>query len=94
MDILEILRKPLLTEKGTLLQEQNKYMFHVSPKANKPQIREAVEKAFDVKVVAVNVTMVRGKTKRRGIRWVKTSGWKKAIVTLQPGQKIPVFEAG
>jgi len=88
----EVLRRPVITEKGTQLQAQGKYAFEVARDANKPQIKQAVEKAFKVKVTAVNVVMVRGKERRVGRRQVLTQPWKKAIVTLQPGDKIELFE--
>ncbi len=88
----EVLRRPVITEKSTELQAQGKYAFEVARDANKPQIKQAVEKAFKVKVTAVNVVMVRGKERRVGRRQVLTQPWKKAIVTLQPGDKIELFE--
>ncbi len=92
MHLYEVLRRPLITEKNTTLQAQNKYVFKVDDEANKPQIRQAVEKAFKVKVSAVNVVTVPGKTRRVGRRAVLTQPWKKAIVTLKPGEKIEFFE--
>ena len=92
MHLYEVLRRPLITEKNTELQTQNKYAFEIADGANKPMIKQAVEKAFKVKVTGVNVITVRGKTKRVGRRQVQTSPWKKAIVTLQPGNKIEFFE--
>jgi len=86
------LRRPLITEKNTLLQAENKYAFEVAGEANKHQIKQAVEKAFKVKVTAVNVMRVPGKTRRIGRRQVLTRSWKKAIVTLKPGDKIALFE--
>jgi len=88
----EVLRRPLITEKNTELQAQGKYAFEVAREANKPQIKQAVEKAFKVKVTAVNVVTVPGKTRRVGRRQVLTQPWKKAIVTLQSGDKIEFFE--
>ena len=88
----EVLRRPVITEKNTSLQALGKYAFEVAGEANKRQIREAVEKAFKVKVTAVNVSIVRGKTRRVGRRQVLTQSWKKAIVTLKPGDKIELFE--
>jgi len=88
----EVLRRPVITEKNTALQEQSKYVFEVAQDANKRQVKEAVEKAFKVKVVAVNVITVPGKTRRVGKRQVKTSPWKKAVATLEAGQKIEFFE--
>ena len=92
MNLYEVLRRPLITEKNTMLQEQNKYAFEVALIANKHQIKEAVEKAFKVKVAKVNVLMVRGKMRRRGSRQVMSRSWKKAVVTLDPGHKIELFE--
>ncbi|TET18003.1 MAG: 50S ribosomal protein L23 [Dehalococcoidia bacterium] len=88
----EVLRRPLITEKNTELQAQGKYAFEVAREANKPQIKQAVEKAFKVKVTAVNVVTVPGKTRRVGRRQVLTQPSKKAIVTLQSGDKIEFFE--
>jgi large subunit ribosomal protein L23 len=92
MHLYDVLRRPLVTEKNTMLQAQNKYAFEVAKEANKPQIKQAVEKAFKVKVITVNVTKVSGKTRRVGRRMVQTSPWKKAIVTLRSGDKIEFFE--
>ena len=92
MHLYEVLRRPLITEKNTMLQAQGKYAFEVAEEANKPQIRQAVEKAFKVRVTAVNVMSMPGKTRRIGRRQVLTQSWKKAIVTLKPGDKIELFE--
>ena len=92
MHLYEVLRRPLITEKATLLKEGDKYAFKVAKEASKPQIKEAVEKIFKVKVVKVNVITVPGKTKRMGRREVTSSSWKKAIVSLEPGHKITFFE--
>jgi len=89
----EVLRRPLVTEKSTsVLQPQNKYTFEVAGEANKLQVKQAVEKAFKVNVSAVNVIMMPGKTRRVGRRQVQTQSWKKAVVTLRPGDKIEFFE--
>lgn len=88
----EVLRRPLITEKNTELQIQGKYVFEVAREANKPQIKQAVEKAFDVTVTTVNVMNIRGRMRRMGRRQVLTRSWKKAVVTLQPGDKIELFE--
>jgi len=90
--LYEVLRRPLITEKATLLKEGDKYAFEVANKASKPQIKEAVEQAFRVRVNGVNVITMPGKTKRFGRRQVTSSSWKKAIVTLAPGDKITFFE--
>ena len=92
MHLYEVLRRPLITEKNTMLQAQGKYAFEIAREANKHQIKQAVEKAFKVKVLAVNVMTVPGKTRRVGRRQVLTQSWKKAIVTLKPGDKIELFE--
>ena len=92
MHLYEVLRRPLLTEKNTVLQAQNKYSFEVAKEANKHQIKQAVEKAFDVGVTAVNVMTVPGKMRRVGRRMVLTHSWKKAVVTIKPGDKIGFFE--
>ena len=92
MHLYEVLRRPIITEKNTTLQAQGKYAFEVAEGANKHQIKQAVEKAFKVKVTTVNVTTVSGKTKRVGRQLVLTRPWKKAVVTLRQGDKIEFFE--
>lgn len=92
MHLYEVLRRPLITEKSTVLQAENKYAFEVAEGANKHQVKQAVEEAFKVKVTAVNIMMVPGKTRRVGRRQVLTRSWKKALVTLKPGDKIGLFE--
>lgn len=88
-----VLVRPLITEKATILAGENKYAFEVHPRANKIQIRDAVEAAFEVKVTAVNVLNVKGKQRRLGRRSAgRSPDWKKAIVTLAEGDKIQVFE--
>jgi len=90
--LYEVLRRPLITEKNSALQAQGKYAFEVAREANKQQIKQSVEKAFNVKVTAVNVMTVPGKERRIGRRQVLTQSWKKAIVTLKPGDTIELFE--
>lgn len=92
MHILDVLRRPIVTEKSTTLQGQNKYTFEVLKTANKPQVKQAVERAFNVNVVAVNVMIVPGKKRRVGRHIGMTPSWKKAVVTLKEGQKIELFE--
>ncbi len=92
MHLYEVLRQPLITEKSTDLQTRNKYAFEIAGKANKPLVKQAVEKAFKVRVTRVNVVTVPGKTRRVGRQQVLTRSWKKAIVTLQAGDKIEFFE--
>ncbi len=92
MHIYEVLRRPLITEKSTALQAMNKYAFEVADGANKPMVKQAVEKAFKVTVTGVNVVTMRGKTRRMGRREITTNPWKKAVVTLKAGDKIEFFE--
>ena len=92
MHLYEVLTRPLITEKNSLLQGQGKYVFEISGKANKIQVKKAVEKAFKVDVTAVNIVAVPGKERRVGRSKVLTPSWKKAIVTLKPGDKIELFE--
>jgi large subunit ribosomal protein L23 len=88
MNVYDIIRKPLITEKGTRQEDSRKYYFEVYSKAKKHEIREAVERIFNVKVAKVNTLVVGGKWKRVRIQPGKTKDWKKAIVTLKEGQKI------
>lgn len=92
MHLYDVLRRPLVTEKNTDLQVQGKYVFEVADGANKTQVKQAVETAFKVDVTAVNIMTVHGKKKRMGRREVQRPSWKKAIVTLKPGDKIELFE--
>ena len=92
MHLYEVLRRPLVTEKNAIMQMEGKYAFEVAKKSTKPQIKQAVETAFSVRVTAVNVMTVHGKERRMGNRHVRTSPWRKAIVTLQVGDKIELFE--
>ncbi len=92
MHLYEVLRRPLITEKSTGLQAENKYVFEVAGGATKPQIKQAVEKAFNVKVYAVNVMTVPGKRRRMRRRVVLSPSWRKAIVSVKPGDKIGFFE--
>lgn len=94
MILEDVIKRPLiLTEKGTSLREQdNKYLFEVDRRANKIQIRQAVEALFKVNVLDVNTLIVRGRMRRMGRGYAKTRNWKKAIVTLAPGDSIDLFE--
>jgi len=92
MHIYEVLRRPVITEKNSVLMDQNKYVFEVRKDANKAQVKAAVEKAFSVTVTAVNVVTVPAKPKGFGRMKGTKSAWKKAIVTLKPGDKIEIFE--
>jgi large subunit ribosomal protein L23 len=93
MNDYQIIIRPLITEKNTLLMEYNKYSFEVARNANKDQIRRAVEHIFDVTVVKVHTLNVRGKKRRRGREYGYQRDWKKAIVTLIPGDTIDLFES-
>jgi large subunit ribosomal protein L23 len=89
----DIIRRPLLTEKTNLQKEQfNQITFEVDRRANRVQIKRAVESIFNVKVAGVKTLHVRGKVKRRGITLGKRRNWKKAVVRLMPGQRIDFFE--
>ncbi len=92
MHLYEVIKRPLVTEKNTLLQEQGRYVFEVDKRATKPQIRQAVELAFKVNVTNVNVVVTPGRKKRMGRREIVTPDRKKAVVTLESGQKIQLFE--
>jgi len=93
MDPYEILRRPIITEKSSFQSDNlDRYTFEVDVRANKHQIKEAVEQVFDVNVLSVNVINVRGKRRRWGKIEGRTKNWKKAIVTLRPGQSIQFFE--
>jgi len=88
-----IIKRPLLTEKGSLLKEQaNQYLFEVAKDANKLEIARAIEAIFRVDVVSVNTISVRGKEKRLGRFVGRTSDRKKAVVTIREGQNIEFFE--
>lgn len=92
MNIFEVIKRPLVTEKCTALQAVGKYGFEVDTDATKDQVKKAVEKGFKVTVTAVNVMTVRGRERRVGKRKVVASTWKKAVVTLKPGDTIQIFE--
>ena len=89
----EIIQTASLTEKSTLMSEkQNKYVFRVSPRANKIQIKNAIERMFQKKVVDVNTCNYAGKEKRVRGPVGRRPRWKKAIVTIAPGQTVEFFE--
>jgi large subunit ribosomal protein L23 len=95
VDPHDILIAPLLTEKSTRLRDQhNQIAFVVSSRANKSEVKKAVEEALKVKVDSVNIVNVRGKNKRLGRFEGRQSSWKKGIVTLKEGQKLDLFEGG
>ncbi len=89
----QVIKGPIITEKSHLQKaESNKVTFQVDVKANKIEIRKAVEELFKVKVLAVNTINIRGKKKRLGRTEGARANWKKAVVTLAPGEKIPGLE--
>ena len=92
LSVFDVLRRPIITEKGTTQLAQSKYTFEVDKRANKHQIRDAVHAVFKVDVVDVNVSSVPGKRRRVGKHYGMTPEWKKAVVTLKEGQRIDVFE--
>jgi large subunit ribosomal protein L23 len=93
MEPYQIIKRPLITEKGMRCnEEQNTVVFQVDPRANKMQIRQAVETLFQVKVLRVNTMNMEGKKKRVRFREVKRPDWKKAYVTLRQGDTITFFE--
>lgn len=93
LHVFEVLRRPLVTEKSTLLLDgQNKYAFEVDSRANKAQVKTAVEKSFSVKVSEVNILNIKGKRKRFGRKLSQRPSWKKAVVSLKAGDKIQLFE--
>ena len=93
MKLEDVIRRPIaLTEKAARLKEDNKVVFEVALGANKAQIRDCVEKMFDVKVVDVTTLVQRGKVKRMGRGHTKKPNWKKAVVTLREGDDIQFFD--
>ena len=93
LDAYTIIKRPIVTEKSTILDEGlNQVVFEVDPRASKHQIREAVQKVFNVRVKRVNTMRMRGKPIRRGLVRSRKSHWKKAIVTLAEGDTIDFYE--
>jgi len=94
MHIYDVLKRPIVTEKSVEgVDLQNKYVFEVDMRANKFSVKDAVETAFDVTVENVNIAVMPVKTARRGRRVaIRKPKWKKAVVTLVPGNSIPLFE--
>jgi large subunit ribosomal protein L23 len=88
----EVLVRPIISEKNTMLNERGQYVFEIAERANKIQVRQAVEEVFKVKVAAVNVLHVSGHRRRVGRNFGMSRAWKKAIVTLQPGERIELFQ--
>jgi len=93
-DPREVIKAPVISEKSYGLLDDNKYTFVVDPRANKTQIKQAIQDIFDVKVVKIATQNRRGKSKRRGLVVGKRPDTKRAIVTLAEGDEIELFDAG
>ena len=89
----DLIKRPVITEKTNIQKESyNQITFEIDPKANRVEIKKAVEDIFNVKVAVVRTMQVKGKTKQRGRITGKRRDWKKAIVKLMPGERIDFFE--
>ncbi len=93
-DPRDIIIRPIISEKTYGLLDENKYTFVVDPRSNKTEIKQAIERIFDVKVLSVNTMNRAGKRKRRGLIVGKRPDTKRAIVTVAPGDEIELFDAG
>lgn len=91
--VYQVIKRPLITEKGNILREENKYIFEVDMRANKIEVKKAVEKIYKVKVVKVHTLVQQGKPRRVRFATGKRPDFKKAIVTLKEGELISAFEA-
>jgi large subunit ribosomal protein L23 len=95
MKLTDVIRRPLITEKTTVMREDGRTLvFQVSRDANKIDIRRAVERLLNAKVSSVRTSLAHGKMKRQGKYMGRRSDWKKAYVTLRPGEKLPEFLQG
>lgn len=92
MHYTDVIIAPVLTEKSNEMREQRKYVFRVDSRSTKIEIKEAVRRLFNVKVIGCAVSNVGGKMRRVRYRSGRTSGWKKAVVTLADGEAIKIFE--
>jgi large subunit ribosomal protein L23 len=92
MDNTQVIIRPVVSEKSYVLSGLDRYTFRVHPDAHKTQIRQAVQELFGVHVVDVRTMSVKTKPKRRGLTRGRTRAWKKAIVQVQPGETIPIFQ--
>jgi large subunit ribosomal protein L23 len=92
MEHSQVIIRPVVSEKSYVLSAANRFTFRVHPDAHKTQIRQAVEALFDVHVVEVRTLSVKSKPKRRGVSSGRTRTWKKAIVQVQAGETIPIFQ--
>lgn len=88
----KIIRRPLITEKNSTMAENGVYVFEVDTKANKLEIKKAVEKSFRVTVKSVRTVICRGRSRRTRLGVSRVQRWKKAMVQLNPGEKIALFE--
>ena len=95
MNMYQVLKRPILTEKSDFQRDENQYVFEVDRQANKHQIKEAVEMIFDVEVLAVNTMIMKPKRRRLGRKMITTRpAWKRAVVTLAAGERIQDFFEG
>ncbi len=95
MNVYQVLKRPILTEKSDYQRDDNQYVFEVDRRANKLQIKEAVEMIFDVRVDSVNTMVMKPKRRRLGRKMiVSRPAWKRAVVTLAPGERIQEFFEG
>jgi large subunit ribosomal protein L23 len=95
MNLYQVLKRPILTEKSDFQRDDNQYIFEVDRQANKLQIKEAVEAIFEVEVLAVNTMIMKPKRRRMGRKLITTKpAWKRAVVTLAPGERIQEFFEG
>jgi large subunit ribosomal protein L23 len=95
MNIYQVLKRPILTEKTDLQRDENQYVFEVDRRANKLQVKEAVETLFEVEVLSVNTMNMKPKRRRMGRKMLVTRpAWKRAVVTLAPGERIQEFFEG
>lgn len=95
MNIYQVLKRPILTEKTDYQRDDNQYVFEVDRRANKIQIKNAIEVLFDVEVLSVNTMIMKPKRRRLGRKLVVTKpAWKRAVVTLAPGERIQEFFEG
>jgi large subunit ribosomal protein L23 len=92
MDVGQVIIRPVVSEKSYALATVGKYTFRVHPDAHKTQIKQAIEQLFDVRVVNVATASVPSKPKRRGYTAGRTRAWKKAVIQLQQGDTIPIFQ--
>jgi large subunit ribosomal protein L23 len=95
MNVYQVLKRPILTEKSDYQRDDNQYVFEVDRQANKLQIKEAIEAIFDVEVLAVNTMIMKPKRRRLGRKMITTRpAWKRAVVKLAPGERIQEFFEG